>query len=1026
MIKHRETDIVIDTPFWIHFEMILMKIRVAAPGILYGLILYILSAAYSLYSEPFSPIFEHIGLNHGLSNLSVSSILLDKHGFLWFGTQGGLNRYDGKNFKIYKHRPHNRNSLPHNLVQSLYYDSQDRLWIGTYQGLSRFDPRTETFTNYVYNSEDPYSISNDIVVSIAEDPWGRLWIGTLGGLNRFDEATGRFIRYLPHQEKIAGDLPSKVIRSIFSDSDQQLWVGTTGGLAKYNRDADDFSCYLIDDGLPSPYVMSIAEECPGKLWIGTWGGGVSLFDVHGEDFQTIELEDERVYTINSDHPDLLWVGTWGGGLFCIDKGSREITKYLYQKHETRSLSHDVIYSLYYDNSGILWIGTNGNGINKLSPFRQNHILLTHDPESPNSLSPGKINALFEDSRGDIWIGSYSGGIHRYNPKEESLTRLVGSPSENISAFFEDSAGTLWITSAGGGLSRYHPRDESFTQYLHDPTNPRSISDNITYGISEYPDGVLWIGTYTNGLSRFDIETEEFTHFRHDPEDSNSLSNDLVYVVQRDRQERLWVGTNKGLNLFDPVSGSFTRYLLNPDDPNSISGNVIRSLYIDGKNRLWIGTNGGGLNLFSAEGFKHFTGAHGLSSDSVMGLLEDDHGRIWAATLLGINIIYPDSWSNVVLNEEDGLWDLNLNPGCLRDSKGQLYFSSNNTIGVFNDVNLDRNSHIPPVRITSIKIFNEERDFGMPSYELDRIGIEYSDNFISFEFVALDFVAPDKNEYEYMLKNFDKDWIKSGNRNYANYTNLPPGEYLFQVRGSNNNQAWNLQGASLEVHIAPPIYASWWAILIYVLAGLGILYLGYRAFILHFLEQKMRELESTRGQLQAANAKLEELSIHDSLTGLYNRRKLDQALFSETSHAIKEGIPLAVMMIDIDFFKRYNDYYGHIAGDICLRTIGSALAQGASRSADIVARYGGGSFCVILPSTDKDESHGIAEAIRKKIFDEGIPHDPSKVNGIVTVSIGICSGVPYEGTHPGDLIQAADRALFMAKERGRNRIEWVVL
>lgn len=805
--------------------------------------------------------------NEELPNLSISSIVQDHDDFLWFGTQGGLVRYDGARYLLYEHDPYDRSSLGHNLVQTMFLAPDGVLWVGTYHGLSRFDADSDSFTNYSHDPDDPTSLSNDVVVSIASDADGSIWVGTLGGLNHFDPESETFTRYYADDDDPAS-IANDAVRALLFDSTGTLWIGSYGGLDRYDREHDRFLqvAPVADDPdtLASPLVMSIAEAAPGELWIGCWGAGLSRYRIETGEFEHHKLSDDRVYALNAEDDRTVWVATWGGGLVGFDTETEEATTYRYRDSRKDSLSHDVVYSFAYDTAGILWIGTNGGGLCRIDERKDDFIVFRHDAEEKGSLSAGKVNAIYQDRFGDLWFGIYNGGLDRW---DEETGRMVhhrpdpndpGSlPNETVLALMEDDEDELWVASLGG-LSRYDRDTNRFVTMAHSPDDPNSLADNLVYDVHQSPDGKFWIGTYNRGVDLYDPTTGIFTHYPHRPDDPNSLSDNLVYDIIEDQSGTVWIGTNMGLNRYDPAIDGFVRYLHDIDDLESLSGNTIRTLFEDSSGRLWIGTTGGGLNRYDPEtnGFIHYTRREGLPSNTIMAILEDGRNRLWLATTAGITIFDPDHGvviSNI--DESDGLIDTHFNAGKLRDTEGNLYFGTVSGVCRFTGLDAENNTHIPKIHITGIRILNEPVRFGRPIHEVERVEISYKDRYVAFEFAALDFAAPEQNQYAYRLAGFDKDWIHAGTRNFTSYTNLPPGRYTFEVRGSNNDGVWSETGASLEVRVTPPWARTWWAYLLYTVAGIGFLYLLMRYRSSFLLKQKIEELESTKAQLETANAQL---------------------------------------------------------------------------------------------------------------------------------------------------------------------------
>lgn len=782
-------------------------------------------------------LFETLDKDDGLSNLAVSSIVQDSRGFLWFGTQGGLNRYDGYDFKIYKKKPFDSNSLSHDLVQTLFIDKNDVLWIGTYQGLNRFDLSTEIFTRYRHIPNDGSSLSNDVVVSILRDSSGKLWVGTLNGLNILDEETGTFSHYYTDEDD-PQSLNHNTVRSLYEDPDGNLWIGTYGGLNRYRPETDDFVGYSYDendpDSIASNNVMVIRRAGAGKLWLGTWGGGgLSRFDTVSGKAENFTLPDNRSYSMQVMSESEVNVGTWGGGLISFNAGTGQTEHYAPEEHDDIGITHNIVYSLLQDRSGVLWVGTNGGGINKMKKPDNSFRFWTHNPDKPESISMGKITALFRDSHGVLWIGSYNDGVNRYDPVNDRMLHYRHDPdiegslsNDTVNDIYEDSRENLWI-STNAGLNRFNPENNQFERWFG-PDSKQPLPDQIVYNLKEDSDGTLWIGTYSGGVVHYDPALESMIIYAHETEDPQSLSDNLIYEIFIDSYNNLWVATNNGLNLFNRDEETFRRFFHDENDPSTLTSDTIRTVYEDSHRNLWFGTLGGGLNRFHRESgtFTYYTREDGLPSNTINAILEDSRGRLWISTLDKLTLFEPENEQFQIIDEDNGIRSKEFARGHLSDDSGsRLYFGATDGFYMIVPGDISRNAHIPSVYLTSFRIFDREVSFDKSLTEVNTIDIDYSDKFIAFEFTALDYVNPQKNLYAYMLEGFDRDWVYSGNRRYASYTNLPPGDYTFRVKASNNDGIWNEQGLSLGLNVIPPFYRTTTAYIFYVFMAVLLIYLG---------------------------------------------------------------------------------------------------------------------------------------------------------------------------------------------------------
>ena len=977
-------------------------------------------------------IFDHITVMDGLVDNHVSGIVQDRNGYLWFGTQNGLNRYDGKSFRIYDNQPFNPNSLPHNQIQTLFLDPQyPYLWIGTYEGLSRMSLETEEFLNFTSDptrTEDP--ISDGIVIAIAKTPDGAIWVGTMNGLNRIDPDSFEVTAYF-HSDSDQDSLLHDTVRSLLVDKQGRLWVGSYGGLDLFEPDTERFIHFTAEKGNPrafqSFYVMALAEAPSGALWVGTWDGGVSLFDPDtGVVTEQIPL-DENVYLLCPGE-DSLWIGTWGGGLFNRRYSDGSMILYDGDSEDPYKMNHGIVYSFLRDRTGLYWIGTNGGGINILNPNKKDFRFISQNSEYP--LVKDVVRKILIDSNGDFWIGTYSNGVWRIPGANSSSTYKHWMPSgepgtlahRNISAMTEDSAGNIWVGSLGG-LDRYNQNTGEFD---HFSLRGMGFDDNlepIIYEIVEDQDGTFWIGTYSSGVLHWTPEKGILKRYFYD-ENNPSLSNNLVNTILLDHQGGLWVGTNRGLNRYDRGADHFETFYHDSSNPASLSSNYIGILFEDSSQNLWIGTDGGGLNRYSRQNhsFSSITRQDGLASNQILSILEDSRNQLWIGTKGGVNILQSGSMDILTIDSSDGIMVHSLNSGAASDDD-HLYFGSQGGVLRFEPTILMDNTTPPILSFNDIQVMGESIAYKPYLKDSHPLELPWDQNALNFEFIALDFTSPEKNLYRFRMEGLEEDWVSSSNRNYASYSNLKPGKYRFLVEGANNDGIWSEETLAFPIVINQPPWKQKWFILIYIFIGvlLFILFSNFQANLL--LKKKLHDAESSRQNLEVLNSRLEELAWKDSLTGLANRRFFDLSLSNLWHLAAREQKHLAMLMIDVDFFKNYNDCYGHQKGDSALKETARIIRSIIRRESDAVCRYGGEEFSVLLFDMPLGDALTLCEALLEKIRQAAIPHEESSAAPYLTVSIGLTGLIPRADRNPGSLVKAADKALYKAKSHGRNRVEY---
>ncbi len=843
--------------------------------------------------------FEHLTIENGLSQNAGLAIFQDSQGYLWVGTQDGLNRYDGYGFKIFKQDPDDPTSLSHNGILALAEDKDGYLWVGTWGGgLNRFDPATQTFTRYLSDPDQPSSLSNNIVTSIRQDSTGALWVGTLGGLNRFDPETGGFDHFT-HNPDDPNSLSSDAISVIFEDSAHQLWIGTGAfgvegaGLNRFDPATGKAVHYVHDKedpgSLSSNNISSMYQAPDGTFWIATGGfslkgGGLNQLDprtgtirrfLHDPEVAD-SLSSNELMTLWGDSSGVLWIGTWTAGLERMELSDPgHFVHYQNDRFFPDSLSGDQVWSLYRDRSGILWIGTSHSGLNKLPANSGQFSLYRHNPSDPASLSASAIGGFSEDARGNIWVATWGAGLERLDVRTGEFQHFRHDPEDPNSlsddlfmAVYVDDTNRVWAGTLGKGLDALHPITGRVTHYVHDPENPASLADDNIASIISDGEGGLWIGTF-GGLSHYNGRTGAFTNYSNDPANPSSLvENKVVSLYLDSKQKILWIGTWGGglsqLDLNDPLSADPQRarlinYRHDPDDPSTLSEDSVWAIYQARDGTLWLGTQTG-LNRFDAGSrtFRHFTEKDGLPNNVVLGILEDNTGKLWLTTNNGLAQFDPRARSFVVYDTSDGLQSNEFNSNayfCARN--GTMYVGGINGFNLFKPATIKPNPVPPPVALTGFEVFNEPLAVNLASHE--PIELSYKQDFITFEFAAFDFQAPQKNSYAYKMEGFDEDWIQAGNRRYATYTNLPGGQYIFRVKASNSDGVWNETGVAVPVFITPPVWQTWWfnGLLILVLAGAvaG----GFRWRINNVHEQNIRletEIAERTFQLRQSNNLLE--------------------------------------------------------------------------------------------------------------------------------------------------------------------------
>ncbi len=838
----------------------------------------------ALQALPKSMRFRHLSTEEGLSQASAHAIFQDSRGFMWFGTQDGLNRWDGYAFTLYKHDPQVPTSLAHNWVWAICEDGGGNLWIGTDGGgLDRWDRRTDTFIHYRHDPEDPASLSGDRVRALWLDSSGILWVGTAtAGLNRFDPATGTFSRMRgdsvpPKGGKRNTDpttLSDDRILALFEDHSGALWIGTRGGLDRLDRATRQIVRYTPDPpGLSDNHVYVVHQDHRGMLWVGTNSGlhrlerGSGSFVHYTHDpLAPSSLSDNRVRTVLEDRDGRLWIATVAG-LNLFDRDTETFVRYTHQPTEPASLGHDSILSLYQDTSGVLWVGTIAEGLNLWDPVTWSFPHYRSRPREPHGLSDDVVTAFSEDAAGDLWIGTLGGGLNRWRRDSGKLVHYRNDPADPTSlssdwvmALIHDRSGQLWAGTSGGGLNRLDPHSGMFTRYVHDPKEHGSLSSSRIMSLFEDRQGALWVGTWGGGLNRFDRGRGGFVAFRHAPDDPTSLSDDRVACFTGDLAGRLWIGTSGGgLNRFDGdrERRRFDRYQHQESDRHSLANDAIMSLYVDPSGRLWIGTRGGGLDRLddlagqpAAAVFRNYSERDGLPSAAVFGIQSDGEGRMWLSTGNGLARFDPRSEIIESFDTSHGLQDNDFGYGAhYRSPGGEMFFGGINGFNAFFPERVEHDAYVPQVVLTAFLKHNKPVALDRPIYEIQELELSHLDSDFSFEFAALDYRSPERNLYSYKLEGFDQDWLELARRRPVTYTNLDAGDYVFRVKASGSGGVWNEQGAAIAIHIVPSPWKTWWAYAGYFLVASAVAYGGVQ-WRLTGLRRRGEELAATVRQRTA--------------------------------------------------------------------------------------------------------------------------------------------------------------------------------
>ncbi len=872
--------------------------------------------------------FNHVNIIDGLSQATVLDVLQDDNGLIWIATRDGLNRFDGYEFKLFKHQLRNPNTINSNHIKKIYKDKFGVLWFGTDKGLNRFDEKTEIFERFSREPSREDWLNSDDIRDLQEDKDGNLWIATAQhGLfkvmfegDKIDRKVIGFKSYSKSDKSIG--LQSNSIRDLYLDNKKRFWIATDGGLHTINSFINDkliLDNFTIDNSeIPSNSINSLTADKRGNLWLGTWGDG--LAKMYWQDgvakFQNFlpnkknSVNEAFIICLETDKKGNVWVGTWTNGLDRIQQDTRGNVTFTHFQNDPanlKSIAHNSIRSVFQDNDDAIWVGTYGNGISKIDPNASKFSHVFRNIHQEQSISGNDVWAISEDNFGSLWIGTWVGGLNRTNDLNSGIfeqfnkTKYPNFTDDKITSLLLDSKGRFWVGTWGRGVFQVKFNDNgTINRFEEIPINyekPNKYynSFNNINQIYEDKKGNIWLATY-KGIHLLVNNNFEYVDFYVNGEVPESMSDENAKTILEDSDGQLWIGTSSnGLYkididkvLMNPTDSIFLKhYKFNPSNLLGISAENIQTLFEDSKGSLWIGTDGGGLNLYNTDSddFSTYTETNGLPNDVINGILEDENGRLWLSTNKGISKFDIEKESFENFDIQDGLQSNEfITHSAYRSDLNVMYFGGINGFNTFHPEKIINNKRPPKVVFTDFEIFNNSVDFTKkkspikaPIQFVDEIKLSYKDNVISFEFAALNFTDPSSNQYQYRLEGFNEVWQKIGNQRRVTFTNLNPGAYLLKIKGANSDGIWNEVPTSVKLIISPPFWQTWW----FRIASILLAILSVFA-IIRFRVQKVKE----------QNEKLEKIvmerteEIRQQKQLIEERSRFKEQFFSNVSHELR--------------------------------------------------------------------------------------------------------------------------------------------
>lgn len=808
--------------------------------------------------------FNSLTIENGLSQNSVLTITQDKQQFMWLGTNHGLNRYDGSQFKTYLNDPTDSESVSSNSISCVFTDSKGRLWIGTSKGLNKYNEERDVFTRIIKNSS--YGLSDNVINCIYEDDQKNLWIGTNYGLNVLNHETHKFKTFFFGTKEISNRLNQ--IYSVFKDNEGHLWLGTVAGLIRMSSKNSTFNYRVFRNGkasgsISSNYITSINTDARHNLWIGT-DNGLNLYNKVSQTF-TVYNHDARnqnsivhndIRKIKPDKRGMLWISTQEG-LSILNPETKTFTNYQHDPEVKSSLSHNSTHDIFFDITENVWIGTYYGGVNIISPYSKAFYVYENSKIRP-SLSSNIVGSIVEDDQHNLWIGTEGGGLNYFDRKNNNyqhykISPIPGAgPSSNlIKTIYRSKNENLFIGTHHGGLNIFNPSNKRFQSIVNIGNNNTASTSEII-AIKETVNGDIWIGSHS-GLTNLKKTKGIYDDFTRKSPVEKLLSNKRIEVIFEDKDKDVWIGTTGGLFVYDYNTGKVTSFLKNEADSAALQSDHINCIQQDTEGKLYIGTYYGGLSIYnpSSGKFKTYTEKNGLANNNVLAMVEDK-GSMWISTDNGLSKLDLKSLNFRNYTKSDGLAgnDFTLR-SAFKDSFGTLFFGGHNGLTSFNPSQVQVNNHKAPIVFTGLKLFNEQVRVNGPDNLLkasientQRIKFRHDQNHFTIGFALLNYVKSDKNRYAYKLEGYDKDWNEVSTPSAA-YTNLPSGTYSFMVKGTNNDGISGGESAVIEIKILPPLWASWWAYILYLLIFSVILFLTVRYLFLRALLKRSEDVQKMK-------------------------------------------------------------------------------------------------------------------------------------------------------------------------------------
>lgn len=869
---------------------------------LYLLLLMIGFCCSSVFGQELPVSFQRYYSKDGLSSNTINSIYRDSYGFLWLGTEDGLNRYDGRTYKVYRYDANDKLGLKVNQIAALCEDNQGRIWIGTTGGgLNYYDRKLDVIRAYEKTPDDRWLSS--AITSLEKDRKGNIWVSSYGNISIINTDD---INKSPDQsyQKVISFFLGKFTRFIFKDKDNQMWVSSSGSIyriAKHYDQITEFKLPSKDNSVIE--ISSITEDDNGRIWAGS-SNGLCFLDYKGTVFKAFDstalgaLSSRKIYALGKDRKGGVWVGT-DNGLDIINPNSFSIQSFKPDISNTHSLSHKSIRSIYADQYGIYWVGTYQGGLNKYDTNLSQFGLKGISPLGRSAESTNMITSFLEYNNTAL-LGVDGGGVYIYDRELDKISslQLPSSITKDLTVLaLEGVKDQVWIGTYQQGVIQYDLKSKAIKVYKAGEGSG-SLNHNEIFCLKRDTRGNLWIGTNGGGINILNPLDGSIKKYVSQGKAGNVIEppSNFVRVLTEDTDKNMWIGSyGSGLCVFNPMNNKTIFY--NTDNSN-LPSNYVLSIHIDKHGDTWVGTNGNGVGILrkGATKFEILSEKDGLINGVIQSIVEADNGKIWFSTNTGLSCYDTISKRFKNYTQSAGVQQGSFMLGAgLKMSDGEMFFGGQNGFNHFYPKNLKTNENVAQVVLTDLKIDNksvfpsENGPIKSTLQTAEVIDLKYKQNF-SISFAGLNLTVPEDNKYEYRLVGFDKKWIQVDKELSAYYTNLDPGDYTFEVRASNNDGIWSDEITSIDITVAPPFWRTIYAYLLYAVLLIGsILYLRHRG--IQNLKQKFAiEQERIHAKQLIEQQKREADALH----------KLDQMkikFLTNLSHEFRTPISLIVGPIE---------------------------------------------------------------------------------------------------------------------------------